>query len=248
MPEHESRSLDVLGIKPVADAFSHITKATVDGASAFLGRICLPAAEEFGLLFQDQVRSWRKANAVRVVAAAQAHSEKYLSNQESQAHPRLVAAVLDHGSWSDDETLQQMWGGLLFSSCSEDGRDDSNLISVNLLSQLTALQVSVIAYGCQKCEKTITPSGLMMPQQGEFCVDFFMLQSVAGTEDIHRIDRELDHLASLGLLQGGIYSDSDALTVDITPSALALNLYVRCQGFHGSPVEFFGLTMPIQQV
>ena len=104
MPEHESRSLDVLGIKPVADAFSHITKATVDGASAFLGRICLPAAEEFGLLFQDQVRSWRKANAVRVVAAAQAHSEKYLSNQESQAHPRLVAAVLDHGSWSDDET------------------------------------------------------------------------------------------------------------------------------------------------
>lgn len=86
-----------------------------------------------------------------------------------------------------------------------------------------------------------------MPPQGLY-VDFFMLQSVAGTEDIHRIDRELDHLRGLGLIHGGIESYSDVLTVDITPTALALNLYVRCQGFHGSPVEFFGLTMPVRQV
>lgn len=115
MPEHESRSLDVLGIKPVADAFSHVTKATVDGASAFLSRICLPAAEEFVLLVQDVVRAWRAKNAVRVVAAAQAHAEKYFPNQEIHAYPRLVAEVLEHGSWSDDETLQQLWGGLLAS-------------------------------------------------------------------------------------------------------------------------------------
>ena len=247
MPENESRSLDVLGIKPVADAFSHITKATVDGAFAFLSRICLPAAEEFGLLVQDRVRAWRATNAVRVVAAAQAHSEKYFPNQESQAHPRLVAAVLDHGSWSDDEMLQDLWGGLLASSSSKDGRDDSNLIFVNLLSQLTALQVSVLAYGCQECEKMVTQSGLIMPPQGPY-IDFSMLQSIAGTEDIHRIDRELDHLRGLGLIHGGIDIDSEPLAVDITPTALALNLYVRCHGFHGSPVEFFCLTMPVQQV
>ncbi len=244
MPEHESRSLDVLGMKPVADAFSHISKATVDGASAFLGRICLPAAEEFGLLLQDKVRAWRAANAVRVVAAAKTRSEQYLLNQESHAHPRLVAAVLEHGPWSDDGMLQELWGGLLASSCSEDGRDDSNLIFVNLLSQLTGLEVRVLTYGCQKCEKMVTPSGLIMSVQGLY-VDIPTLKSLAGTEDLHRIDRELDHLRGLELIHVGI--DPHTSTVDITPSALALNLYVRCQGFRGSPVEFFGLTAPVRQ-
>jgi len=108
MPEYESRSLDILGVKPVADAISHVTKATVAGAAAFLGRICLPAAEELGLLLKDKVRVWRATNTVRVVAAAESRFEKYSSDQDADAHPRLVAAVLEHGSWSDDETLQQL--------------------------------------------------------------------------------------------------------------------------------------------
>jgi hypothetical protein len=244
MPEHDSRSLDVLGIKPVADAISHVTKATVDGASAFLSRICLPAAEEFGLLLQDRVRAWRAGNTVRVVAAAQAYAERYRPDQESHAHPRLVATILEHGSWSDDSTLQQLWGGLLTSSCSEDGRDDSNLIFVTLLSQLTALQVRLLAYGCEKCQKMVTPSGLIMPIPGLY-VDIPTLNSIAGTADLHRIDRELDHLRGLELIQMGIHAVMQ--TIDLTPSALALNLYVRCQGFRGSPVEFFDLMPPVQK-
>lgn len=46
----DNKSLDVLGVKPIADSVNTVTKGTVDGASAFLSRICLPAAEEFGLL------------------------------------------------------------------------------------------------------------------------------------------------------------------------------------------------------
>lgn len=32
-----------------------LAQGAVDGAGAFLGRICLPAAEEFGLLLRDKV-------------------------------------------------------------------------------------------------------------------------------------------------------------------------------------------------
>ena len=85
MTENESRSLDVLGIKPVAEALSHATKNSIDGASAFLGRICLPAAEELGLLLQDKVRAWRAKNAVSVVAEAQERFDKYQTNPK--AHP-----------------------------------------------------------------------------------------------------------------------------------------------------------------
>ncbi len=238
MTDNESRSLDVLGIKPVADAISHATKASIDGASAFLGRICLPAAEEFGLLLQDKVRAWRAKNTVALVAQAQERFDKYQTNARAHAHPRLVAAVIDHGSWSDDKTLQQMWGGLLASSCSEDGRDESNLIFINLLSQLTSLQVRVLAYGCEHADKLVTSTGLIMPKD-ELMVDIPTLTSIAGTDDVHRLDRELDHLRELGLIIVGF--EPDMPTVDVTPSALGLNLFVRSQGFTGTPVDFFGL-------
>lgn len=242
MTEPKSRSLDLLGIKPVADAISHVTKATVDGASSFLGRICLPAAEEFGQLLQDKVRAWRAANAVRVVTEAERRLKQYLPDQQVHAHPRLVAAVIDHGSWTDDKTLQEMWGGLLASSCSTDGRDDSNLIFVNLLAQVTGLQVRVLLYACEKSEKCVTPPGLIMPKMS-LVVDIPTIISIAGTNDVHRIDREMDHLRGLGLIPVGF--DPDRPDVDITPSALALNLYVRCQGHRGSAVEYFGLTPPV---
>ena len=43
------KSLDILGIKPIGNAIESVTTGMVAGASAFLSRICLPAAEEFGL-------------------------------------------------------------------------------------------------------------------------------------------------------------------------------------------------------
>jgi len=240
MPEKESQSTDILGIKPVAQAISVATQAVVDGASAFLGRICLPVAEEFGLLLQDKVRGWRARNAVVVVSEAQVRYDKYqLGRQACHAHPRLVAAVLEHGSWSDDKSLQEMWGGLLASSCSPDGRDESNLIFIHILSQLTGLQVNVMAYACENVAKDVSPAGLIIPVS-ELHVDLPTIKTIARTEDIHRLDRELDHLRGLGLIRGG-FTEFEP-TVDITPSPLALNLYVRCQGFTGSPVDFFGLT------
>jgi Abortive infection alpha len=242
MSDKESKSIDVLGIKPVADAFSHVTKAAVDGASAFLGRICLPAAEELGLLFRDKVRAWRAKNAVAVIAEAEARYEKYQAGRVAQAHPRLVASVVEHSSWTDDRTLQQMWGGLLASSCSPDGRDESNLIFINLLSQLTSLQVRVLSYACSNVKKLVTPEGLIMPDRGLY-VEISTVKGIANTDDIHRLDTELDHLHGLGLITGGFQGRSTH--VDICPTALALNLFVRSQGFTGSAVAFFNLIPPI---
>jgi len=69
-------------------------------------------------------------------------------------------------------------------------------------------------------------------------VDIATLKIIAGHDDVHRLDREFDHLCGLGLIHHG-FRDQVA---DITPTPLALHLCVRCQGFLGSPVEFFKLT------
>lgn len=237
MPDNDSRSLDILGIKPIGDSVAHVTKATVDGASSFLAKICLPAAEEFGLLLQDKVRVWRAGNTLRVVEAAQARLQD--QNAPGHAHPRLVASIIEHGSWADDPNFQAIWGGLLASSCSPDGRDDSNLIFVNLLSNLTGIQIRVLAYACEQCEKTASPLGLIWPTT-ELRINEEKLKEIASSDDLHRIDRELDNLRGHELINNGI--DLRSQIIEISPTSLALNLYVRCQGFAGSPVEYFGLT------
>lgn len=71
MSDEKSKSLDVLGVKPFADAINTTTKGIVDGAGAFLGKICLPAAEEFGLFLKDKVSTWRGNNALQIVVSAE---------------------------------------------------------------------------------------------------------------------------------------------------------------------------------
>ena len=172
-----------------------------------------------------------------VPAEAQVRFEKYQPQKEAYAHPRLIAATIEQGSWTDDMTVQEMWAGLLASSCSSDGRDESNLIFISLLSQITGLQVRLLNYACKAVEKSVTSIGLIMPQRKNLRINVLELKHIAGIDDIHRLDRELDHLRGLELIDEGF--DFVRSDVDITPTALALNLYVRCQGYIGSPVNFF---------
>ena len=71
MSDKDQQSFDILGIKPVGEAVNTIVKGSVEGTSAFLSRICLPAAEEFGLLLQDKISHWRTQNLIRIAEKAE---------------------------------------------------------------------------------------------------------------------------------------------------------------------------------
>jgi len=236
----QNRSLDVLGIKPIAESVNTVTKAAVDGAGAFLGRICLPAAEEFGLLLRDKVSAWRTKNAVSVTQKAQALFEKLPHPEKRHAHPRIVGAVVENSSWCDDDAIQSMWAGLLATSCTDDGVDQSNLVFINTLSQLTTSEVKILNYACEAAKKDKSAGGWINVEE-ELVVPLAKLMEISDQLDVHRLDLELDHLRELGLLWpiAGFRMDStDAL---LSPSAFGLQLYVRGQGFIGSPLEYFGL-------
>jgi hypothetical protein len=238
MTEPESRSLDILGVKPIADSVNRVTRAAVDGAAAFLSRICLPAAEELGLLFRDKVANWRATNAVAIVEGARERLERHgNTGPQLHAHPRIVGQIIDTGSWTDSDEVQDLWSGLLASSCSPDGKDESNLIFTNLLAQLTSLQAKVLTYACENATKALSPANWIYAQ--ELRVDVELLRGITGNDDDYRLDRELDHLRALELIDGGF--DFDTQRADITPTALALQLYVRCKGHRGDPRAFYGL-------
>jgi hypothetical protein len=243
MSDSEPRSLDLFGIKPIADAANAVTKAAVEGASAFLSRICLPACEEFGLLLRDKVSRWRAVNALAIAAKAEQILEREEHTGEVHAHPRLVGKILEEGAWSDDTEVQDLWAGLLAASCDAEGKDDSNMMFVDLLSRMTASQVRLMDYACAHATKVVASAGWLTAEQ--LRVPLETVRTVSGVADDQRLDRELDHLRVLGLLDllsGGF--TLDATTAGLTPSALALHMYARCHGHKGNPADYYGVSAP----
>jgi hypothetical protein len=232
----ENKSLDLLGVKPIADSVNTVTKGTVDGASAFLSRICLPAAEEFGLLLKDKVSSWRATNAVNITNKAQSILEEQAQEAVVSAHPRIVYSTIENGSWAEDDFMQSLWAGLLASSCTPDGKDESNIILIGMLSQLTSSQAKVIAHICETATIYQSENGFITCDKLVMKVDDVI--EITGITDIHQLDRELDHLRSLELIDGGFSIDQNNVA-QLTPHSLCLQLYARAKGFVGSPIEFY---------
>jgi Abortive infection alpha len=238
MGENDSQSLDMLGLKSYGDTAKIAVEKSLDGAGAFLSKICLPVAEEFGLFLKDRVHIWRSSNVIKALKKAEKKYEEINGFEEKEAHPRMLASIIENVSWSDDDEIQDLWAGLLVSSCTNDGKDDSNLIFVNLLSQLTNSQVKILNYGCLNSKKSVSKAGWIGAENLEINIE--NLQNICQIEDFHRLDRELDHLRAIQLLNafdGGF--NPETTDANITPSSLALHLFVRCQGSSENPVKYF---------
>lgn len=237
MSEKKDNSLDILGVKDFGKAIDRVTEASIDAASAFLSSICLPATKEFGLLLKDKVSFWITKNAIKIAFKTQEYYEKY-KLKGKQVHPRIVFETLEKGSWCDDQTLQSMWGGLMASSCSEEGNDDSNIIFTGLLSQMTSVQVKILNYSCEKAQKFLHKNDLPFAQ--DLTEKTTAIMDLTNLKDLNRLDFELDHLRKLDLLHGG-FSIQTTEIASLTPTPLALNLYVRCNGFKGPPEDYWNL-------
>jgi hypothetical protein len=232
---------DVLGLAPYGETLNTLAKGMLEGAGAFLSRICLPASEEFGLLLKDKVSNWRKQNAVRITLMAKEIIDDKDNRENMHAHPRLVMKIMEEGSWSDSSEIQNMWAGLLASSCTKSGKDESNLMFINILSRLTSAEAKLINHFSGKCEKKLSPCGLI--QAEGFNPSLEELLQVSDLDDHEQVDVVLDHLRSIELISpySGFDSDSQDLLANIEVSALALNLYARCKGWNGSVNDFFNL-------
>lgn len=246
MDNHSPEGGDVLGIRPLGKAIDRLSEAAVSAAGAFLSRICLPAAEELGFLLQDNVRGWRARNATRIAQKAEEITNARAGQSPLRAPPRIVAAALEVGSWTDDDHLQSMWAGLLASSCTPEGGDEENLMFTSLLGQLSSSQVRILEFACINCQKHTEGPGFVLATLFTMSVD--QLRVASSVQDIHRLDRELDHLHELGLIGGmlgpvGFLAGPNGVAA-VTPTALALHMYVRCKGSRQSPSEFFGVAPP----
>jgi hypothetical protein len=108
---------------------------TKDGIAKLLG----PTAEYLG----DGLRDFTKRRAENISRIFQKASEKLGNRIETpgEVPPRVLKAVLNEGSFCDDELAAEYFGGVLASSRTEQGRDDRGARIAKILDGLSTYQI-----------------------------------------------------------------------------------------------------------
>ena len=237
---------DILGIEPIGEAGPEVTKASIEGVSSFLGLVFKPGLEELGFLVKDRVRRWRLNNILSTLNKAKGKMDFDGQQLQLTANARVGLSIMEGCSEVDNNELQELWAGLFVSSCTPDGRDDSNMNFVDILRRMSSVEARIIDYACNNCKKVLFPNKLILAEN--LIVSFDILVKITGTDDLYRLDSELDHLRSIELLSpgdtfhagGGFIASDEKLEANITPTALALSLYYRTHSKGISPIEFWG--------
>lgn len=236
---------DILGIKPIGEMGLEVTKASIKGISTFLDAVFKPGLQELGFLLRDEVRCWRLNNILKVLEKAKGKLDFDGQEMNLTANARVGLSIMEESSVVDDEELQDLWAGLFASSCTSDGRDDSNMNFVDLLRRMSTVEARILEYACKNGKKYLYPNKLIIAE--DLKIPFDKLVEIAGSSDIYRLDSELDHMRSIELLPhgnlfevgGGFAIDDDHLVARITPTSLALNLYFRTHSTGIPPIEFW---------
>lgn len=118
----------------------------VDKAFSFLEKIVSPPLEELGGLMSDQVKYFRFKQQVKIILKA----KEYLDQKglEPKKVPlKTLAPLLEHCSWEEDTILQDKWASLLSSASLDDKNNDRYANYVEILRQLSAIEVKMLDKG-----------------------------------------------------------------------------------------------------
>lgn len=208
-------------------------------AVGFLSRICPGGSEEIGQLLCGRLSNHKLANSIEIVLK----SENLLASEPDidrlRADPSLVVRILEGGSCTDEDWLKSFWGGLLATSCTVDGNDESSLAFVESFSQLTTFPVRILTVVCTRATKFLSESGWISAKP--LACNKEELMQTTGSRGL-QVERDLELLAVLGLIEKRDSNSPTLLGSDeshITPSSLGLELFARCNGHRGSLEEFY---------
>lgn len=236
MPNEKDKSLDIFGVKPVSDSIKIVTQGVVDGVTAVLSRVCFPAAEELGELLRDKVHRLRGANAIIVLNKADDLIKKREAIEGALKAPALIVyRTIEAGSWSGDETLTSMWAGLVASSCTPGGDDESNLIFSDLISHFSPVQARLFDWIGNHCPRFHNELGVV--QGDHFKPSVEALLQASQITDVNQLESELSRLFGFGLFHQAM--GGTVLGACKGLSSLALNFYMKVQGGRGDPKSYF---------
>lgn len=260
---------DLLG----AQALGKAVEKSVDGVGAFFGALCMPAAEEFGLLLRDQVAAYRMSNLAKIAEKARRKIEYFGIRPTSDTSPKVVKEIIEESSWADDARVQEMWAGLIANSARNTRHSDDSLVYIETLKRLTPFQARVVnlIYSDPRCcsvrdagkpgvRKFFSPENELLyttPQiLRQYPGDLHEIVPIAyvTAEEIlsdrthypiaiSRFWPQLVSLVTLDLLEHVEVLGGEQHEIRFLPTYQGLDFYMRCLGYNLYPIEAFLVTL-----
>lgn len=205
-------------------------------ALAFMRRICPPADERVTELLHKTLSNVRAANTVEIALKA----ERLLAQEPDadcrSAHPDLMLRTLEHGSWVDVEWLQELWAGLLATSCTLEGQDESNREYINLLSKLSPLPTQILTMACAKVMHGMTKTAAASPALLACSAE--EIARITRSNNLVKIYKSIGDLSELGLVEKNPRSASpeNPAEAKAMPTKLGLEMFARCNGQRGATI------------
>lgn len=254
----------------VSQAGEKAVDRAVNGVANFFAAICMPAAEEFGLLLRDKVTYYRVRNLERIVVKVKAKLGDTQSMQSGNTSPKFLKDVLEEGSWAEDDSLQELWAGLVAGEAIRgDGSDDA-VIYTEILKALSSYEARILnlVYGDDRVGSLVrnssgSESEYFAMDPLEFPVKRILeisprplnhiVTHTTHTEilsnPLHHelafgyVQPQLDSLVRKGLVRGWSRStlDAQATGVSFEASSVGLDLYMRCTGYSLYPLDAYVL-------
>ncbi len=208
-------------------------------AVAFIQRISPAATDQANLLMRQGLSNFRLESAIEIALHADELLALESDGERLQADPAVVLRILEDGSWAETDWIQHYWAGVLVTCCMGAKTVQSHMKFVSLLSQMTTIQARIFGGSCQLGAKSVDRNGCVSVRP--LTCSAAKLVQIADTHDRVRIERDIQHLTELGLIEKSLkwrfFSLLDQAV--ITPTAISLELYARCHGHRRAVGEFF---------
>lgn len=213
-----------------SDPMCMVRELRMARALAFMRRICPSADAQITELFHKTLSNVRAYNIVEVTLRA----ERILAQEPNAdclvAHPDLIQRIIEYGSWVDVEWLQDLWAGLLATSCTFEGGDESNLVYINLLSKLSPLPTQILTMACAKAMQSMVESAEASPAHLASSAD--EIAKITRSNNLLKVYKSIGELSELGLVEKNPRSASPANPGEAKamPTQLGLEMFARCNG------------------
>lgn len=211
----------------------------------FFETLCKPMADQFGKILGDQLGAYRLKNLIKIVEKSKGMLSLDIKEGNLSLHPLVGFRLIDGASWQADDTIQDMWAGLLISSLSENP-SDNNLIFIDILKNITSTEAKVIQLVSQQSKYYVDHFDRVYTKKA-IVVELDQFCQFVGCNDLEILESYFSHLLSLGLVEKGFglscgihkNKETNRLQVVLKASPLLIKLNSKSSGWNESLKKFY---------
>lgn len=196
-----------------------------------LACICPEVIQQILLTFGDDLSADRAQRVIDITLHAADLLPQFSKLDQIHVAPGLLLRIVEEGSQSGADNLIRFWSGLLASSCLTTDGLDTSMIFIDTFSQLSPEQARIFIAGCDAAVKK-KPAGTGDAALVQVFCTQEEIRQFAETRNLGHIERDLQHLHSLGLLEQTTNTRlfGEIERANITPTPFGMQLYFRCSG------------------